>query len=192
MEFTVRLTDMGKATKHLLFNRAEFKNTDSADLLVSQCTATFRAIGTEIEVPVQGSHAGTARLPLKYLRDLMSIAPTYKKREVHVRFEPGMVRLETWTRRHPDIALGIFPNRWIDLPADAGVLDTLATARLLSPEQIVNQGLRERVESAQRQVSDAVSASFTALEPFGVQRDRIVGLVDDRIKRTAEKLEAPS
>jgi hypothetical protein len=76
----------------------------------------------------------------------------------------------------------------LDLPADAGVLDTLAIAQLLSPEEIVNQGLCERVEVAQRQASDAVSTAFETLSHFGVPRGRIQELVDDRIKETSEKL----
>ncbi len=188
VEFIVRLSDMRKATKHLSFNRAGFRDTDSADLLVSQCVATFRAVGTEIEVPVQGTRSGTVRLPLKQLRDLMEIANTYKKREVQLHFEPGVARIETCVRRHPDISLGILPDRKLDLPADAGVLDTLAIARLLSPEEVVNQGLRERVEAAQRQTSDAVSTASEVLRDFGVQRERIQELIDDRIKETSEKL----
>jgi hypothetical protein len=99
-----------------------------------------------------------------------------------------MVRIETCVRRHPDISLGIFPDRKLDLPADAGALDTLAIAQLLSPEEIVNQGLRERVEAAQRQVSDAVSTASEVLRDFGVPTGRIQQLVDDRIKETSEKL----
>jgi hypothetical protein len=83
---------------------------------------------------------------------------------------------------------GFLPDRKLDLPADAGVLDTLAIARLLSPEEVVNQGLRERVEAAQRQTSDAVSTASEVLRDFGVQRERIQELIDDRIKETSEKL----
>jgi len=188
VEFLVRLSELRKATKHLSFNRASFRDTDSADLLVSQCVATFRAVGTEIEVPVEGTHSGTVRLPLKQLRDLMEIANTYKKRDVQLHFEPGMARVETCIRRHPDISLGILLDRRLDLPADAGVLDTLAFAQSLSPEEIVNHGLRERVEIAQRQTSGAVSIAFDALREFGVPRGRIQNLVDDRIKETSVKL----
>ena len=99
-----------------------------------------------------------------------------------------MARAEKCVRRHPDISLGIFPDRRLDLPADAGALDTLAIAQLLSPEEIANQGLRERVEVTQRQASDAVSTAFEALRDFGVTRGRIQELVDDRIKGTSEKL----
>ncbi|MGA2356650.1 MAG: hypothetical protein ABSG02_19325 [Terriglobales bacterium] len=188
VEFTVRLSEMRKAIKHLFFNRAEFKDTDSADLLVSECGATFRAVGTEFEVPVQGTRSGTVRLPLKELDGLMSTASTYKKREVQLRFEPGKFPIEAYVRRHPDISLGILPDRKIDLPPDAGVLDTLAMAQLLSPEEVVNQGFRERVEAAQRQTSDAVTTAFETLRDFGVQRGRIQELVDERIKETSERL----
>ncbi len=95
VDFSVRLSDLRKATKHLSFNRGEFKDTDSADMLVSQCVATFRAVGTEIEVPVQGTRAGTVRLPLKMLHNLVSVASSYKKREVQLHIEPGLVQLET-------------------------------------------------------------------------------------------------
>jgi len=118
VEFVIRLSGLRKATKHLMFNRAGFGDTDSADLLVSQCIATFRAPGTEFEAPVQGTRSGTVRLPVRQLRDLMSIADSYKRREVPLHFEPGMFRVGTCVRRHPDISLGIFPDRRIDLPPD--------------------------------------------------------------------------
>lgn len=190
VEFIVRLPELRKAEKHLSFNRAEFKETDSADLLVSACAATFRAVGTERDVPVQGTHPGTVRLPLKQLRDLVSIARSYKRREVLLHFEPGMARVETCVRRHPDISLGILPDRKLDLPADAGVLDTLAIAHLLSPDEVVNQGFRERVEAAQRRTSDAVTTAFKVLLDFGIRHERIQELVDERVKETSEKLRA--
>jgi hypothetical protein len=59
--------------------------------------------------------------------------------------------------------IGIIPDQRIDLPADAGARDTLAMASLLSPEQIVTQGLRERVESAQRTTSEAIASATQAL-----------------------------
>jgi len=67
-------------------------------------------------------------------------------------------------------------------------LDTLALAHLISPEEILNQGLRERVETAQRQGSEAVSKAFDALEDLQIPRERIQKLVDDRIKETSDKV----
>jgi hypothetical protein len=96
--------------------------------------------------------------------------------------------VERFIIRHPDVTLGISPAQKFDLPADAGVLDTLAMTLLLSPEQIVDQGLRDRVETAQRYTSEAVSGAKEALRELGIPRKRIQELVDVRIKEAAEKV----
>lgn len=67
VEFVIHLSDMRKAAKQLSLNREGFGDTDCVDLLVSSIAATFRSIGTEAEVPVNGKHPGTVRLPLKLL-----------------------------------------------------------------------------------------------------------------------------
>jgi hypothetical protein len=188
VESNIRLSDLRKAMKQLSVNRAEYQDTDSADILVSECIATFRAVGTETEVPVTGLQPGTVRLPMKQLNDVLSMAKTYKLPEIPLRFEPGLFRVVRSVRRHPDIFLGIIPDRKLDLPVDAGVLDTLAVAQLLTPEEIANQGLRERVEVAQRRASEAVSRAFDALEHFAVPREEIQKLIDARAKVTSEKL----
>lgn len=188
VEFEIRLSELRKAQKQLLFNRGAFKETDCADLLVSPCVATFRAVGTEFEAPVKGNHLGPARMPLKTLKQLVQAAATFGKPQIRLHIEPGKVQVEKFTIRHPDVTLGIFPSKRFDLPPDAGVLDTLALATLMSAEQIVDQGLRERVESAQRSASVAVSSAEGALRELGIGRECIQELVDTRIKDTAQKL----
>jgi hypothetical protein len=188
VEFTIRLSELRKAQKQLLFNRGVFKETDCADILISPCVATFRAVGTEFEAPVNGSHPGPVRMPLKTLNELVKAAGTFRKSELKLHFEPGKVQVERFMIRHPDVALGIFPDQKFDLPPDAGVLDTLAMASVLSPEQIVDQGLRERVEAAQKYTSLAVSSAEATLREQGIRREHIQQLVDARIKDTAQKL----
>jgi hypothetical protein len=188
VEFVIRLSELRKAHKALLCNRGEFKETDCVDILVSECAATFRAVGTTHEAPVGGNFPGPVRVPLKTLKQLVQAAGTFRKPDLKVHFEPGIVRVERFTIRDPDVALGIFPDQRFDLPPDAGVLDTLAMASLLSPEQIVDQGLRERVETAQRVTAQAVSNAEGTLRELGIRRVHIQELVDARIKDTAEKL----
>jgi hypothetical protein len=190
VEFEIRLSELRKAQKHLLFNRGAFKETDCADLLVSPCVATFRTVGTEFEAPVKGSHPGPARMPLKTLKQLVQAAATFGKPEVKLHFEPGKAQVEKFSIRHPDVTLGVFPNRAFDLPPDAGVIDTLALASLMSPEQIADQGLRERVETAQRSASAAVTSAEAALRELGIGRRGIQELVDARIKGAAQTLAA--
>jgi hypothetical protein len=188
VEFEIRLSELRKAQKQLLFNRGAFKETDCADLLVSSCVATFRTVGTEFEAPIKGNHLGPARMPLKTLKQLVQAAGTFGKPEIKLHFEPGKVQVEKFTIRHPDVTLGIFPSHKFDLPPDAGVLDTLALASLLSPEQIADQGLRERVEAAQRRTSAAVSSAEGALRELGIQREHIQELVDANVKAAAQRL----
>lgn len=89
---------------------------------------------------------------------------------------------------NPDISLGILPDLTFDLPADAGSVHTLAMAYLLSPEKIVDQGLRERVETAQKRVCEAISTAALALEELGTSRGQIQELVDIHIRKTAKEL----
>lgn len=188
VEFVIRLSELRKAQKQLFFNRGAFKETDCVDLLVSECVATFRAVGTEFEAPVNGIHPGPVRLPLRTLKDLVQAAGTFRRPELKLRFEPGQVQVEKFIIRHPDVAVGILPSQEFDLPPDASVLDTLGMASLLSPEEIVDQGLRERVEAAQRYTSVAVSSAEAALRELGIRRERIQELVDAGIKDTAQEL----
>jgi hypothetical protein len=92
VEFTVRLSELRKAQKQLLVNRATFKEKDCADILVSSCAATFRSVGTMHEAPVSGSQPGTVRVPLKTFRDLVQAAGTFRKTELKLHFEPGKVQ----------------------------------------------------------------------------------------------------
>lgn len=140
------------------------------------------------EAPVGGSQPGTVRLPLKTFKGLVQAAGTFRKTELKLHFEPGKAQVETFIIRQPDITLGIFPSQRFDLPVNAGILDTLAMASLLSPEEIVDQGLRERVEDAQRYASQAVSTAEGALREFDIRKEQIQPLLDARIKKTAAKL----
>jgi hypothetical protein len=109
-----------------------------------------------------------------------------------LRFEPGAMRVERFKLDNPDIALGILPDLKFDLPSDAGPLQTLAMASLLSPEEIADQGFRERVETAQKQVSWAVSNAAQSLEQFGISRQQVQELIDASIQRNAEPLRSIS
>jgi len=169
-----------------------FKETDCADLLVSSFAATFRTVGTAAEVPIEGTHPGTVRLPLKILVNVIKVAKTYNTPRLKWHFEPGVIRVEKFSLSHPDISLGILPDLKFDLPADAGPVHTLAVARLLSPEQIADQGLRERVEAAQRRVCAGVSTAALALKEFGISQGQLQELVDMRIREISEKMKPPT
>ena len=188
VEFTIRTKDLKHAIKELSVNRDPGHRNETADILVSECVATFRAVGTETEVPVVGKKPGSVRLSLTMLRKLSDVAATFKGKEIPVVFAPGISKVGTMTVKHPDIELGVLPDRKLTVPVDLSVLDTLAIARLLTPQQLVEQGLRERVEEAQRGCSNAIGNAAAALQEFKVDSRQVQTLVDTQITRAAERL----
>jgi len=188
VEFVARTDDLKKAAKHLLFNRREHINTDFAEILVSPCAATLRSVGTETEIPVNGLRPGSARLPLKVLTLVVKIADSYRAAEVTALLQTGSVRIGRTTHRHPDIEVTRLPGESIVFPADASILDTLAVASLLTPEEIVEQGLRQRVQTAQRRASDAIDNAVAALRELEIAPERIRDVVDLHVAEVAEKL----
>jgi hypothetical protein len=76
IEFRARVSDLRNATRQLTENRGASKDTDFADLLVSECVATLRSIGTSTELPVHGIQPGTARLPIPTLEKIAAVAKT--------------------------------------------------------------------------------------------------------------------
>jgi len=89
------------------------------------CVATFRAVGTSTEIPVNGTSPGAARIPLSALEAIASTAGMFKKKEIKIVIEDGSIKIDTFRHNHPDIRLGILPDQRIDLPVDASLLDTL-------------------------------------------------------------------
>jgi hypothetical protein len=71
---------------------------------------------------------------------------------------------------------------------NASTVDTLALAELLSPEQIVRQGLHRRVELAREVASDAITKAEVAFKPLAITRQQIRTLVDDHIKEASQNL----
>src|ERR1700736_1956487 len=69
-----------------------------------------------------------------------------------------------------------------------GLVHTLAMAYLLSPEQIADQGLRERGETTRRRVCEAVSVAGFSLQDFWISRQQVQQLVDVHIQGVAEEL----
>ncbi|HVI78911.1 MAG TPA: hypothetical protein VM715_12275 [Candidatus Acidoferrum sp.] len=188
VEFTVRPSDLRQATRELKVNRGKEGQEDFVDILVSQFVATFRAVGTETEIPVDGKQPGTVRLPLRCVEAIKKILPSFKKKELTFSSEPGVVKIGTWSLKHPDIELGNIPDQRIAIPVDVSVLDTLALARLLGPDRVASEGMRPRVEAAMQASRHAIDAAVEALQPLGIGEDRIQDLVESHIVEASERL----
>ena len=188
VEFVIRPSDLRQATSQLKANRGEHSDSDFVDILVSECAATFRSVGTETEVPVEGKRPGSVRLPLRIVDAIKKVVPTFKKKELPFQCEPGIVRIGSWSVKHPDIELGRIPDQRLSLPIDLSVVDTLALAQILSPDKIVQEGMRSRVEEAVGVRSRVVADAHSSLQMLGIPERQVQDLVDAHVKDAAEKL----
>ncbi len=189
VDFVIRASDLRRATKHLKVNREKHVETDSTDILVSQCIATFRAVGMETEVPVQGRQPGTVRIPLKVWMAIESVAQSFKVKDIPFSCEHGRVRIGSWSAKHPDIETGIIPDRRVSVPADISVLDTLALAQVLTPEQLIECDLRARVEAAEQERSRSIATAMAALEPLGLTEPQLQKLIDASVADATVRLQ---
>ena len=188
VEFIIRTSDLRQATSQLKANRGKRTETDFVDILVSECAATFRSVGTEIEVPVNGKIPGAVRIPLRIVDKINSTVKTMKKKELPFHCEPGIIKIGSWSVKHPDIELGRIPDQRLGLPIDVSVLDTLALAEILSADQIVEEGMRERMEEAIDTRTSVVAAALAALQTLGITERQLQGLVDAHVKDAVERL----
>ena len=188
VEFTIRATDLRLAASQLKVNRGQYRESDTVDILVSECAAAFRAVGTETEVPVEGKHPGSVRLSLKSLQDVKKVALSFKKKHVVLRFEPGNAKVETFSRTHPDIELGEIPDQQLQIPLDVSVIDTLALSEILGPERVVKEGMRARVEDAINIRAEALSKAVIALQPIGITEKQLQILIDTQIREATERI----
>lgn len=190
VEFRVRVSDLKNATKQLVVNRGEFRDSDLVDLLVSECVATLRTVGTSTEIPVIGTSPGVARLPLSVLKEMTKVAGSYKTEEVPILIIEGGIKVASFRRANEQITLGQIPDQRIDIPVDASLLDTLAIGVLFSEMQITEQGLTRRVLDAWQKANEAIHEAAASLTKLEVTEAQIRGLVEERVQSVADRLRA--
>ena len=189
VEFRVRVSDFRNAAQQLTANRGQNKQIDFVDVLVSECIATFRTVGTSTELPIRGIQPGTARLPILTMEKIAAVAKTFKAKETLVVIWDGLIKIGSWQTKNSEIVLGVIPDQSFDIPADASFLDTLAAASLLTPAGIKAQGLEKRVVKAERAKQDAIDRATRALEPLKIDRDQIAALVEEHILEAGKRLQ---
>jgi hypothetical protein len=188
VEFKIGVGDLRLAASQLRVNRGEYRESDTVDILVSECAATFRAVGMETEVPAQGDQTGFVRLSLKSLQNIQKVARSFKKTQVRLKFEPGTAWVESFSQTYPDIELGKIPDQQVQMPLDVSVLDTLALAEILGPDGIVHEGMRARVEDAIQTRTIAVSRALETLRPLEISEGQLQKLIDDHVSKAAAQL----
>ena len=185
IEFKVRTDDLKRAAKQLQVNRGEFKDADFVDIVVSTCSAELKSVGTETTIVADGRQTGRSRIPLRMLARLVDAARSYHTKECMILVDNGFASVGRTKVSHPDISVGIQVCEAISIPTNASVLDILAVATRMSPADLANGGLLERVEAAQKRASSAIETASGALEDFGISSDDITDLVDRRVAEVA-------
>jgi hypothetical protein len=71
---------------------------------------------------------------------------------------------------------------------NASTVDTLALAELLSPDQLIQQGLHRRVDKAREVASEAISKAVLALKPLDISREHVQQFVDEQVRQVSQKL----
>jgi hypothetical protein len=188
VEFVIQTADLRQATDQLKANRGKHTGSDFVDILVSESVAIFRAVGTESEVPVDGKHPGSVRVPLRIVDKINDAVTTLKTKELTFHCEPGIIKIGSFSLKHHDIELGKAPDQRLGLPIDLSVLDTLALAKILTFSQIVEEDMRARVQEATDTRARAVAAALAALQPLDITEGQLRGFVDALVQDAAERL----
>lgn len=188
VEFTLRPSDLRQATLELKANRGKQGEHDFVDILVSQFIATFRTPGTETEIPVDGKQPGTVRLPIKCAESIKKVLPSFKKNELTFFCDSGVIKIGTWSLKHPDIELGNIPDQRIQIPVDISVIDTLALAHILGPDRIASEGMRPRVEAAMATCRCAIDDATQAFQPLSISKQQVQQLVESHINDASQRL----
>lgn len=116
----------------------------------------------------------------------MRFARGYHQRETTVFIDNGHAKVGRNKTHDSDITVGENISDPISIPPNASALDTLAVASMMTPEQIADSGLRERLENAQKRMSSAVGVALSALREFDVSSPDLSEIVDRKVAEAAE------
>ncbi len=188
VEFVITTLNLRQATDQLKANRGAYSQSDFVDISVSESAAIFRAVGTESEAPVNGKIPGSVRVPLRTLEKITQAVNTFKKKDLSFHCKPGVIKIGTWSVKSPDIKAGTIPEQRLALPINLSLLDTLALTKVLSPRQIAQEDMQQRVQEATATRARAVEAALAALQPLEITERQLQGFVDAHIKDSAEQL----
>ncbi len=190
IECTVEAKDLKKAIRLVLIGRSDYMDKDTADVVVSAGDLQLCSTGTSTTIHAAVLQAGYARVPLPVLKTVKRAAASFKAPRLRVRIDNGRFRVESFACSHRDIELRQLGRRMVDLPIDAGVLDTLAVQRLYSAEEIAESGLAARVVDAQERAIRAIEGAAGSLREFGVPREAVGDLLDAHVALHAKSMKA--
>jgi hypothetical protein len=188
VEFVIHIDGLRQATDELKADRGKYSDTDFVDILVSEKAAIFRAVGTESEVPVDGTGPGSVRIPLRIVDKIAKALTSLKTKQLTFRCEPGLIKVGKLSFKHPDIELDKNPDQRLNLPINMSLLDTLALARIFPPSKIAEEGMKARVGEAEYSRRSAIADALAALQVLEIEDWQLSYFVDCHIQDAAKSL----
>jgi hypothetical protein len=172
--------------RQLEANRGEFNDTDVVDLVVSPTDLTIKALGTETCIVAESKQSGDARLPLSLLVKIVGMAGSYKEPRTTILLDDKSAKVGRSKVRHPEISVGKRHPHPPSLPVDTSALHMLAVALTMTPKEIVDAGLQNRVDNARKKASAAIGVAVDSLKEFNVTTKDLKPIIDRRVAEAAE------
>ena len=93
MEFVIAKKDFNSAVRQILVGR-EPTSMEPVDVTVDQSSLRLEAMGTDVEVPVETTTPGVARISISNVAVLKKISRTYKTESIKIRIADGYIRFQ--------------------------------------------------------------------------------------------------
>ncbi len=115
-------------------------------------------------------------------RLLYGIAKTDKRETITLTITDGQIDCGGYTLASSILKLNtVFSKKEIDLPINPTKIDILKLRAMYSPEQLREYKMLPEIESAERQLENALLQSLYHLEPYGISKNDLDELIDKKI-----------
>ena len=185
--FTIRRADALRALKEIKVNRGREGKDDLLHVLVSEYAATFRAVGTESEYPVNGTGPGAAQLPIAIFERAVEMRTT---NELQLRLTDGAIFSGKSAVRHPGVTVGAIPDTRISVPINSLPFDLLVIERIVGAHAATDQGLATRLQKAKDGLPIALAKAAAELTPYGVTAEDLKALVETAMREAEPRVKA--
>jgi len=134
-----------------------------------------------IEQTVKAETEGYTDMMIPF-RLLYGIAKTDKRDMLILTIIDGQIDCGGYTLASSIIKLNtVFSKKEIDLPVNSAKIDILSLRARYSPEQLREYKMLLEIESAERQLEKALLQALIYLEPYGINRNDLDELIDNKI-----------
>ena len=176
-EIRIPLQQFKTVTKRFRDHKVK-KRPERAAIAFRDGYASFEAeSGEVVAVHADGTWDGMARIPAYYLAVLYETPP--REDPVVIRYEDGKLSIST-------LSVGcqweLVSAKTLKASESPSVLDLLALDRTVSRAEVHGTSLGKKIAQAKRVAGAAVTRAATSLAHFGIKREEVEAMVEQRIR----------